>query len=121
MATRNPGSDVGRGAVKPLGAGAQTAETARFLSTLANNTRDEDVSRASIETLGEMGDLGLPAVIEIARTHPSADVRRSAIETIGEKAPAAQSLDLLAQFARGDRDPDVQRAAVERLGELHDD
>ena len=121
IATSDPSSDVRRAAVETLGERAPTPETARFLSTLANNERDEDVSRASIETLGEMGDLGLPAVIEIARTHSSADVRRSAIETIGEKAPAAQSLDLLAQFARGDRDPDVQRAAVERLGELHDD
>jgi HEAT repeat protein len=68
-----------------------------------------------------MGDLGLPFVIEIARTHVSADVRRSAIETVADKAPAAQALDLLAQFARHDRDPDVQRAAVEKLGELRDD
>jgi len=120
VATHDPSSDVRRQAVETLGERAPTAETARFLSTLAGNDRDEDVSRAAIETLGDLGDLGLPAVIEIARTHPSADVRRTAIETIGDKAPAAQSLDLLAQVARRDRDPDVQRDAVERLGELHD-
>jgi len=121
IATSDPSSDVRRAAVETLGERVPTAETARLLSTLANETQDEDVSRASIEALGEMGDLGLPAVIEIARTHPSSDVRRRALETIGDKLPAAQALDLLAQFARRDRDPDVQREAVERLGELHDD
>jgi len=121
IATSDPSPDVRRAAVETLGERAPTAETARFLSTLANETQDEDVSRASIEALGEMGDLGLPAVIEIARTHPSADVRRSAIEAIGDKVPAAQALDLLAQFARRDRDPDVQREAVQQLGELRND
>ena len=121
IATSDPSSDVRRQAVETLGERAPTPETARFLSTLAGKTQDGDVSRAAIETLGDMGDLGLPAVIEIARTHPSADVRRSAIETIADKAPAAQAVDLLAQFARQDRDPDVQRAAVEKLGEVHDD
>ena len=121
IATSDPSSDVRREAVETLGERAPTAETVRVLADIAANDRNEDVQREAVETLGEIGDLGLPAVIEIARTHPSTDVRRSAIETIGEKAPAAQSLDLLAQFARRDRDPDVQREAVERLGELHDD
>ena len=121
IATSDPSSDVRREAVQTLGERAPTAETVRVLADIAANDRNEDVQREAVETLGEIGDLGLPAVIEIARTHPSTDVRRSAIETIGEKAPAAQSLDLLAQFARRDRDPDVQREAVERLGELHDD
>jgi HEAT repeat protein/beta-lactamase regulating signal transducer with metallopeptidase domain len=121
IATSDPSSDVRRAAVETLGERAPTAETARFLSTLGSKAQDEDVSRQAIETLGEMGDLGLPFVIEIARTHVSADVRRSAIETVADKAPAAQALDLLAQFARHDRDPDVQRAAVEKLGELRDD
>jgi HEAT repeat protein/beta-lactamase regulating signal transducer with metallopeptidase domain len=112
--------DVRRAAVETLGDRVPTAETARFLSTLAVSDRDEDVSRGAIEALGEMGDLGLPAVIEMARTHPSADVRRAAIETIGDKAPTTQALDLLAQFAQQDHDPDVQRAAVEQLGDMRD-
>jgi len=121
FARSHPNSDVRREAVETLGERAPTAETVRVLADIAATDRNEDVQREAVETLGEIGDLGLPAVIEIARTHPSTDVRRAAIETIGEKAPAAQSLDLLAQFARRDRDPDVQREAVERLGELHDE
>ena len=121
FARTHPSSDVRREAVETLGERAPTAETVRVLADIAATDRSEDVQREAVETLGEIGDLGLPAVIEIARTHPSSDVRRSALETIGEKAPAAQAFDLLAQFARRDRDPDVQREAVERLGELHDD
>jgi HEAT repeat protein/beta-lactamase regulating signal transducer with metallopeptidase domain len=121
FARTHPNSDVRREAVETLGERAPTAETVRVLADIAATDRSEDVQREAVETLGEIGDLGLPAVIEIARTHPSSDVRRSALETIGEKVPAAQAFDLLAQFARRDRDPDVQRAAVERLGELHDD
>ena len=121
FARSHPSSEVRREAIETLGERAPTAETVRVLAGIAATDRNEDVQRQAVETLGEIGDLGLPAVIEIARNHPSTDVRRAAIETIGEKAPAAQSLDLLAQFARRDRDPDVQREAVERLGELHDD
>ncbi len=113
-------TDVRREAVETLGERAPTAETVRVLADIAATDRSEDVQREAVETLGEIGDIGLPAVIEIARTHPSSDVRRSAIEAIGNKVPAAQALDLLAQFARRDRDPDVQREAVETLGELHD-
>ena len=121
FARTHPNSDARRKAVATLADLAPTAETARLLATLATSDRDEDVQRQAIETLGELGDAGLPAVIDVARTHPNSDVRRKAIETIAEHAPAAQSIDLLSQIARRDRDSDVQRAAVEALGEIHDD
>ena len=121
FARTHPNADVRREAIETLGELAPTAETVRFLGAIAANDRNEDVQREAVETLGEIGALGLPAVIDIARTHPSAELRREAIETIAEHAPAAQALDLLGQIARRDRDPDVQREAVETLGELHDD
>jgi HEAT repeat protein/beta-lactamase regulating signal transducer with metallopeptidase domain len=121
FARTHTNADVRREAIETLGELAPTAETVRFLSTIAANERNEDVQREAVETLGEIGALGLPAVIDIARTHPSPEVRREAIETVAEHAPAAQALDLLGQIARRDRDPDVQREAVETLGELHDD
>lgn len=121
IATHDSNADVQRTAVEKLGELAPTAETVRFLSTLLSNSRSEDVQRQALETLGELGAPGLPVVIDVARSHPSAELRRAAIETIGDKAPAPQALDLLAQIARTDRDPDVQRAAVETLGSIHDD
>ena len=121
IARAHPRSDVRREAVETLGENLAPAEAIPVLKDIATRDPDPDVQREAIETLGEIGDIGLPAVIEIARTHPSSDVRRSAIEAIGNKVPAAQALDLLAQFARRDRDPDVQREAVETLGELHDE
>jgi len=121
FARTHANSDVRREAIETIGEKAPTEQTVRLLAELAANDRNEDVQREAVETLGEIGALGLPAVIEIARTHPSTDVRRAAVETIGAHAPAAQALDLLAQIARGDRDPDVQRAAVETLGQLRDD
>ncbi len=121
IARAHPRSDVRREAVETLGENLAPAEAIPVLKDIATRDPDPDVQREAVETLGEIGDIGLPAVIEIARTHPSSDVRRSAIEAIGNKVPAAQALDLLAQFARRDRDPDVQREAVETLGELHDE
>jgi len=121
FARTHPNTDVRRQAIETLGQLAPTAETVRLLAAIALNDRNEDAQREAVETLAEIGELGLPAVIDIARTHPSPDIRRAAIEKIGEHAPAAQALDLLEQIARRDPHPDVQRAAVETLGELHDD
>ena len=121
IATADAESDVRREAIETLGEIAPTAETVRFLASIAKDDRNEDAQREAIETLAEIGELGMPAVIDIARTHPSPDVRRAAIETVAEHVPPAQALELLAQIARRDQDSDVQRAAVETLGQLHDD
>ncbi|HEY7192685.1 MAG TPA: HEAT repeat domain-containing protein [Gemmatimonadales bacterium] len=121
VATNDPEPDVQRDAIEKLGELAPTAETVQFLSGLASSSRSEDVQRQSLETLGEIGEAGLPAVIDIARTHVDADIRRAAVETIGEKAQPAQAFDILAQIARRDKDSDVQRQAVETLGDLRDE
>jgi len=121
IATNDAHADVQRTAVEKLGELAPTAETVRFLSTLLSNSRTEDVQRQALETLGDIGALGLPAIIDVARSHPSADLRRAAIETIGDKLPPAQAFDILGPIARRDRDSDVQRQAVETLGNLKDE
>ena len=121
VATNDPESDVQREAIEKLGELAPTAETVQFLSGLASSSHSEDVQRQSLETLGDIGEAGLPAIIDIARTHVDADIRRAAVEAIGEKAQPAQAFDILAQIARRDKDSDVQRQAVETLGELRDD
>jgi len=120
LATNDSDADVQRAAVEKLGELAPTAETVQFLSTLVSNSRSEDVQRQALETLGDIGALGLPAVVDVARSHPSADLRRAAIETIGDKLPPAQALDILGPIARRDRDSDVQRQAIETLGNLKD-
>ena len=121
VATSDSDGDVQREAVEKLGELAPTSETVQFLATLVSRSPSEDVQRQSLETLGDIGALGLPAVIDIARTHRSADIRRKAVETIGEKAPHAQAFDILSQIAKRDPDSDVQRQAVETLGELRDE
>ncbi|MGH7522634.1 MAG: M56 family metallopeptidase, partial [Gemmatimonadales bacterium] len=121
LARTHPNSEARREAIETIGEMAPTEQTVRLLAELAANDRSEDVRREAVETLGEIGAIGLPAVIEIARTHPDPEVRREAIETIAEHAPTAQALDLLAHIARRDQNADVQRSAVETLGELHDD
>lgn len=121
FARTHPNSDVRRAAIETLGELAPTAETVRLLAGIVANDRNEDVQRTAVETLGGIGEPGLPAVIDLARTHSSPDVRRAAVETVAEHAPAAQALELLAQIARRDANPDVQRSAVETLGQLHDD
>jgi HEAT repeat protein/beta-lactamase regulating signal transducer with metallopeptidase domain len=120
IATNESDADVQRAAVEKLGELSPTAETVQFLSTLMSNSRSEDVQRQALETLGDIGVLGLPAIIDVARSHPSADLRRAAIETIGDKLPPAQALDILGPIARRDRDSDVQGRAIETLGNLKD-
>lgn len=119
VATADQDADVQREAVEKLGDLAPTAETVTFLSTLLASTRSEDVQRQALETLGDMGDAGFAALVDAARTHPSADIRSAAIEAIGDKS-RSQTADILAGIARQDRDADVQRRAVETLGDMHD-
>lgn len=121
IATDDPDSDVRRKAIETLGQIAPTAEMVRFLTAIAKDDRSEDAQREAIETLAEIGELGMPAVMDIARTHRSSDVRRAAIEEVAGHLPADQALAFLEQIARRDENSDVQRAAVENLGELHDD
>ena len=121
IASGDPDSDVRREAIETLGEIAPTAETVRFLTDIAKHDRNEDAQREALETLAEIDELGMPAVIEIARTHPSPDIRRTALEQVADHVSSAQALELLAQIARTDQSSDVQRAAVENLGELHDD
>ncbi|HET8713152.1 MAG TPA: HEAT repeat domain-containing protein [Gemmatimonadales bacterium] len=120
IASSDPDSDVRREAIETLGEIAPTAETVQFLTSIAKDDGDEDAQREAIETLAEIGELGLPAVVDIARTHRSTDIRRAAVATAAEHLPPAQALELLAQIARRDPDADVQREAVETLGELQD-
>ena len=121
IATGDPEPDVRREAIETLGEIAPTAETVQFLASIAKNDRSEDAQREAIETLAEIGELGMPAVIDIARTHASPDVRRTAIEEAAQHLPPSQALELLSQIARRDQNSDVQRTAVENLGQLHDD
>ena len=121
IATGDPESDVRREAIETLGEIAPTAETVRFLASIAKDDRNEDAQREAIETLAEIGELGMPAVIDIARTHASPDLRRSALEEAAQHLPPSQALELLSQIARRDQNSDVQRSAVENLGQLHDD
>ena len=117
VATNDADPDVQRTAIEKLGDLAPTGETVGFLSTLVSSSHSEDVQRQALETLGDIGGTGLPAIIDIARTHPSAEIRRAAVEAIGDKVSPAQALGVLSQIARHDRDTDVQRQAIETLGE----
>ena len=71
------------------------------------------------ETLGELKDRrGVPALLELAKSHPDREIRREAVETIGEAAEPAVALETLERIARQDPDEEVQREAVETLGEI---
>ena len=121
VATSDADGDVQREAVEKLGEIAPTPETVQFLSSLLSTARNEDVQRQALETLADMGQTGLTAIIDVARTHARADIRRAAIEAIGDKATPAQAVDVLGQITRRDQDSDVQGAAVETIGNLHSD
>ena len=116
IASGDPESDVRREAIETLGEIAPTAETVRFLTTIAKDDRNEDAQREAIETLAEIGELGMPAIIEIARTHRSPDIQRAAVEAIGERRDD-RGFSLLVEFARTHPVSDVRREAIETLGE----
>jgi HEAT repeat protein/beta-lactamase regulating signal transducer with metallopeptidase domain len=82
-------------AIESLGeSGAPSAETAAFLKRLALADQSHRVQGEAMEILeGLPGDVGIAALIDLARDHPDAETRRQALETLIESEhPAARAV-----------------------------
>ena len=77
--------DVRREAIETLTEHAPSATVIDVLARIVNTDSGEDTRDAALEGLAELSDgAGVPTLIDIARSHPSADVRREALKRLVE-------------------------------------
>jgi HEAT repeat protein/beta-lactamase regulating signal transducer with metallopeptidase domain len=83
LALTHPNVDTRREAIETLGEHAPTPTALDVLTKIATNDRDEDARREALETLSELHDgAGIPALIDIARSHPSQEMRMEALKRL---------------------------------------
>jgi HEAT repeat protein len=83
MTHRHP--DVRREAVETVGEHAAPAEAVKVLHDVIANDPSSDVQEEALETLLELPDgVGIPAVIEVARSHKNPEIRREALKKLAE-------------------------------------
>jgi|GEM_PF-2959507 len=81
-------------AIETLAEVESSAEVLSTLSTIAMSDPSVELEEKALETLAELDDdLGIPAVINAARSHPNRDLRQKALEILSESdSPKAQQL-----------------------------
>jgi beta-lactamase regulating signal transducer with metallopeptidase domain/HEAT repeat protein len=85
IALAHPVVDVRREAIETLAEHAPPATAVDVLSRIISGDSDEDVCRQGLEGLAELsGGAGIPALIDVARSHPNRDLRAEALKRLVE-------------------------------------
>lgn len=81
-------------AIETLAEVESSADVVSTLSTIAMSDPSAELEEKALETLAELDDdLGIPAVIQAARSHPNRDLRQKALEILSESdSPKAHDL-----------------------------
>jgi HEAT repeat protein/beta-lactamase regulating signal transducer with metallopeptidase domain len=83
LALTHPNVDARREAIETLGEHAPTPTALDVLTKIATSDRDEEARREALETLSELPDgAGIPALIDLARSHPSQEMRMEALKRL---------------------------------------
>ena len=94
LALSHPNVEARREAIETLGEHGPTPTALDVLTKVATSDRDEDARREALEALGELHDgVGIPALIDIARSHPNQQMRMEAMKRLVESDdPRAKAL-----------------------------
>jgi beta-lactamase regulating signal transducer with metallopeptidase domain/HEAT repeat protein len=85
VALAHPSSDVRREAIETLGEHAPTKTSVDVLTKIATTDADEGARDEALETLADLPDgAGIPALIDIARSHPNQAMRLEAMKRLVE-------------------------------------
>jgi beta-lactamase regulating signal transducer with metallopeptidase domain/HEAT repeat protein len=85
FALTHPVVDVRREAIETLAERAPHATAVDVLNRIVSGDRDEDVRRQALEGLAELSEgAGIPALIDVARSHPNRDLRAEALKHLVE-------------------------------------
>ncbi len=85
IALTHPVVDVRREAIETLAEHAPHATAVDVLSRIVSGDGDEDVRRQALEGLAELSEgAGIPALLDVARSHPNRDLRAEALKHLVE-------------------------------------
>jgi HEAT repeat protein/beta-lactamase regulating signal transducer with metallopeptidase domain len=85
LALTHPTLDVRVEAIETLGEHAPTPTALDVLTKIATGDRSQEARREALETLAELPDgVGIPALIDIARSHPEQGMRMEAMKRLVE-------------------------------------
>lgn len=85
LATSHPSIDVRREAIETLAEQAPAATAVDVLKQIIATDPSEDARQEALESLSELRDgAGVPALIDVARSHPRPDVRAEALKQLVE-------------------------------------
>ncbi len=95
-------------------------EVIAFFDELIDSSDDFEVQKSLIFALSQLGDEGVPRLIEIARTHTNSEIRKDAIFWLSQ-AGGRQVMDFFNELIDSSDDYDVQKSLVFALSQLGED
>jgi HEAT repeat protein len=109
---------VRRESVFWLGQQAKTNDVIQFLKTIVQKDSDPEVRERALHALAHArNNLGIPALIKLAESHPDKTVRKQAVFWVGQKAKSEEAIRCLENVALKDTDEEIRKTALLALSQ----
>jgi HEAT repeat protein len=109
---------VRRNAVFWLGQQGKPDDVIPFLETVIRKDSDPKVRDRALQALSQThGNLGTPALIRLAESHPDKAVRKRAVFWIGQRGKSEQAIRCLENVALKDANVEVRKTALLALSQ----
>jgi len=110
-----------REAVFWLGQQAKSNDVIQFMETIVQKDSDREVRERALHALAHTrGNLGIPALINLAESHPDKAARKQAVFWIGQRARSEQAIRCLQRVALEDSVAEVRKTALLVLSQAPD-
>ena len=104
-----------------LGNKTPSDDLVQFLETVIQKDPAQEVQECALHALAQATqNKGIPALINIAKSHPDKAIRKKAVFWIGQKATSEQSIRCLETVAQKDAVREVRKQAVFALSQAPD-
>jgi HEAT repeat protein len=104
-----------------LGNKTPSDDVVQFLETVVQKDSAPEVRERALHALAQAPqNLGVPALINVAKSHPDKTIRKKAVFWVGHKATSEQSIGCLETVAQKDSAREVRKHAVFALSQAPD-
>jgi HEAT repeat protein len=101
-----------------LGQAAESEEVINILLEIINTDPEAQIRENAVHAISQASEeLGTPALIQLAQTHPNKAIRLKAIFWLGNYAESTDIIEILLDIAHKDPDSDVQQKAIYALSQ----
>lgn len=110
---------VRRESVFWLGQQAKSEDVIQFLETIIRKDSDPEVQERALNALAHAhGNLGTPALINLAESNLDKTVRKQAVFWIGQRSKSEQAIRCLEKVALNDTDNETRKTALHALSRI---